>query len=527
MKAKYILLLAAMLVVIYGQAQVNILQPAGIRYANQYSFVEDHNSYYVLQQKHGPDNINFPNVFRATQYVLVKINKYTNQIVAQQPVAGDTTNTDSVVNFFYVHHTIVNNKISILFTKTYLQGGSIINYQGKFVQLDTNLNITIPEKDIPTTQTCINYIVQAKDKGILLSYISNIPTSSSYELYSEYIFLDSIGNIVTRDTIGIAPNTHPYNHNVIDLVNSNNKGYLVLGNNILGDNSWLGFYLADSNMQIVDTFRLKTDQMYYKGDLIHYQRRINLLQLPSGGIISSALFATQVPTGAGFYPVIAKHGQNSRYAVDTFVVFGAIDSTDYGHFGFNLAHFINYNRFDNSIYCIDATHRGIYGDCKSSYNYVEVMRLDTNLHTIWRKYIYFGPDSCATGTNIATPYQRSGVIVQVGASAIPQGNSLGTSFDFYIDSTGNPLPTGNISNIHVRDRITIYPNPATDKITIDDVHGALAATIIYNTSGQKVLHQQLMGNKQMVLVETLPPGLYFVVVKTKDGETVTFKLMRQ
>jgi len=81
-------------------------------------------------------------------------------------------------------------------------------------------------------------------------------------------------------------------------------------------------------------------------------------------------------------------------------------------------------------------------------------------------------------------------------------------------------PTDNIQNVKT-DQLKIYPNPATDVITISG--GNIQTVIITDIQGRKVLEQE--GNGQTVNISSLQSGLYIANVKFENGSTLIQKLI--
>lgn len=85
-----------------------------------------------------------------------------------------------------------------------------------------------------------------------------------------------------------------------------------------------------------------------------------------------------------------------------------------------------------------------------------------------------------------------------------------------------PLKTGTVKNL------TIYPNPATDKITVSAVNGLSDATIkIVNGSGKVVVIKSNVSGKQTDMnVSHLAAGIYVVQVQSGSSLT-TYKFVKQ
>jgi hypothetical protein len=60
-------------------------------------------------------------------------------------------------------------------------------------------------------------------------------------------------------------------------------------------------------------------------------------------------------------------------------------------------------------------------------------------------------------------------------------------------------------------RLLVYPNPATDKITIEIAEGQAPSQLsIMNLNGEEVLTRSLIKPKTQIDISNLPSGIYFV-----------------
>ena len=73
--------------------------------------------------------------------------------------------------------------------------------------------------------------------------------------------------------------------------------------------------------------------------------------------------------------------------------------------------------------------------------------------------------------------------------------------------------------------LTIYPNPASDYITLGTSNNATVTSIqIISVTGRVVLNQT-GSNLQSINIQRLPEGLYIVKVCPKSGKCITSKLL--
>jgi len=82
--------------------------------------------------------------------------------------------------------------------------------------------------------------------------------------------------------------------------------------------------------------------------------------------------------------------------------------------------------------------------------------------------------------------------------------------------------TLNVSNFEIENNTIIYPNPATDMVSIDLKDDVLKSVAIYNELGQQV--KKVTTNK--VNISNLSNGIYFVKITSQNGEAVTKKIIK-
>lgn len=74
--------------------------------------------------------------------------------------------------------------------------------------------------------------------------------------------------------------------------------------------------------------------------------------------------------------------------------------------------------------------------------------------------------------------------------------------------------------------ILIYPNPASDKITINMPAAGASKVTIYDVTGHSMYTREMQGNYFTIPVDRLPAGIYTVQV-IQDGNTFTQKLVKK
>jgi hypothetical protein len=84
------------------------------------------------------------------------------------------------------------------------------------------------------------------------------------------------------------------------------------------------------------------------------------------------------------------------------------------------------------------------------------------------------------------------------------------------------VPNGSLG-IQASERqstVTIYPNPATDRIAISNMPlSGKAEYSIFNLYGNKVLSGNLTGERPTIKIGNLTPGMY--ILRVTDGKSVS------
>ncbi|MFT4758542.1 MAG: hypothetical protein ACI9XO_000899 [Paraglaciecola sp.] len=84
----------------------------------------------------------------------------------------------------------------------------------------------------------------------------------------------------------------------------------------------------------------------------------------------------------------------------------------------------------------------------------------------------------------------------------------------------NTFNTTATNEQFISDKVSIYPNPATDALTIDlgDLTGERVE--VYNTVGQRLMLQEIQGQKVTLAIQDLEKGVHLVKVWTDRGVAV-------
>ena len=109
-------------------------------------------------------------------------------------------------------------------------------------------------------------------------------------------------------------------------------------------------------------------------------------------------------------------------------------------------------------------------------------------------------------------------IYMVKAYAIVNG------FTFYGPETTFQTWTENVNELE--SSLKLYPNPTANVLNVEGE--GLSSVEIYNTMGQRVLTQEVNGNKALINTESLNSGVYFIRIYANDGSMLnrTFSVAR-
>ena len=74
--------------------------------------------------------------------------------------------------------------------------------------------------------------------------------------------------------------------------------------------------------------------------------------------------------------------------------------------------------------------------------------------------------------------------------------------------------------------LKVYPNPTTNMLNVEG-EGTVSVEV-YNTVGQRVMKQEVNGNKTLINTESLNNGIYFLRIFANDGNVLnrTFSVAR-
>lgn len=524
----------------YGQQ--NILSTIGMDNFFVASFQETNTDIYVLRMK---DKVIRTTFLNNPQYVIQKYDKNSLQLIAEKPIISDTTLTnDTVIHEYTTKLFVKGGKIHLVYSTAFIRDTLHRFFSDQFVdicymQLDTNLNEVSPKN------TLIRYAGNSifGPPGIVkfsklynkmcIVYVRNDTLLDNSNL-SSYIFVDALGNGIAYDTIPVKPSKHFVRHFLFNISEYPGARLIMSGMDMAqvdsGAGITYGFVLTDSLFNVIDTFYTIDDFSYYyssnikNGKFDFYVPRS--VTLPTGSVIGGGIMEENVPNGERF-TATAKYDVNNRFRIDTVIRYPHIDGNDRTHnTGLASENNIAYNSTDNLVYQAEVTHQTQGNRCTNSYNYLEITAIDTNMKLRWQKFIYSGEGYCMFEFNTVPCVGRSGVLVGGPITNTADPTQPTGYFLYRIDSSSN---TGVENNqmLNIRDRVEIRPNPARDRIIVDDILQGMSFVTIFDMMGKQILSSNSNPSKVEFSIGNLPPGTYIVRVALRGGSSVSKTFIKQ
>ncbi|PCJ27667.1 MAG: hypothetical protein COA97_03350 [Flavobacteriales bacterium] len=118
-----------------------------------------------------------------------------------------------------------------------------------------------------------------------------------------------------------------------------------------------------------------------------------------------------------------------------------------------------------------------------------------------------------TGTADLDPDTSTNIVVSGGGSR-----------DYFIIKLSQDFPVGIVDRREVKN-LTIYPNPASQQITIDNKQITIASIEINDITGKLI--KTINPTTNTVDVSDLPSGIYFLQITTANGTIITQKFIKK
>ena len=92
-----------------------------------------------------------------------------------------------------------------------------------------------------------------------------------------------------------------------------------------------------------------------------------------------------------------------------------------------------------------------------------------------------------------------------------------------INSIKLSSPVGSnlsVSDLELKSNLNIYPNPATDALTIELKSSTISSLDVYDVSGKYLFNQVLSDKVNTVNIEKLATGIYFFKVNSSEVSSI-------
>jgi hypothetical protein len=143
-----------------------------------------------------------------------------------------------------------------------------------------------------------------------------------------------------------------------------------------------------------------------------------------------------------------------------------------------------------------------------------------------------GTSSLSAFIRIARPNDTiGGFYCDLNVPSVPEGmepiDSLQTLFDAWLGTTVS------VQEYDFSQQVLVYPNPATDQLTIDSRKLAagdkgIAKIELYNLLGYRIMEifpSEIVNYNVTMDISVFPDGVYFIAISHNDGTMITRKLI--
>ena len=422
-----------------------------------------------------------------------------------------------------------------------------------FTQLDSNLNVVVASKPVLSFDKISKYAFWV----IGFSSTTNSQTTLSYDVRdtledvfynpqssaTKLLTVDDTGAIVHSKFLGWEPvsdvTNFPIHASTDDLYRLSDNQYFakVDFQDSLFHGQLYSLLELDSNLDLVDTFDFPIN--YYganpPGKLVYGLGSLQegLIFLPTGSLIRSAggIYKDRSTNVDYRYYGLGKGDPSTGYRSSKIYFPPVTDTDDYWHSG-DLGYYgANYNKYDNLVYSFTSTKSdNDFGYCfNDEDNLGQLAAVDTNLNEQWVKYLRPSPGYCVQTFCIAVPDNRKGVIIS-GVTFKLAGRNENTPlepFIYYVDRSTRLGVDEPKSHFIISDQFSLFPNPATDAITIQNVLGSRYDYTVYNALGQRLISGTAQGAKNTIDVQSLPAGVYGINIQSPAKEAGHFEVFEE
>ena len=258
----------------------------------------------------------------------------------------------------------------------------------------------------------------------------------------------------------------------------------------------------------------------YKG----FPSGIGYSDIKNGLLFSGGNFAVTSLTATGCYnwaiTALHRHSKANNYVANRTLFIPNSNCTNYSSEG-GSSKKLFYSEVDQFVYYASTNHDapGALNLCDTIQNDIQIVCVDTNLNLRWKKFISPKKDRCIRIAQVLQPVGGSGLTITgyYLDAQTPSDKTLQGGFIIHVDSTG-VLDVGSQPNFTIRDRFTVYPNPAKNGFWLEDATGIPSKAFVYDLAGQPIASYTLTGRKNWLELPTGKAGMFLLRVIPEWGE---------
>ena len=158
---------------------------------------------------------------------------------------------------------------------------------------------------------------------------------------------------------------------------------------------------------------------------------------------------------------------------------------------------------------------------------VMIVKVDSNLNTIWQKHI-----ACKTATmrlmNLL-PTDDGGVLALYWEQASLTGAQLMNTKLIKIGPNGEVTTIYEFKSPMRNSMVSLYPNPASKHITLESkqANQSIISYTLYDVQGKVLQSKQLNSRQVQIDIEQLSKGVYIIQGRTTDGTKFSQKFVKE
>lgn len=138
------------------------------------------------------------------------------------------------------------------------------------------------------------------------------------------------------------------------------------------------------------------------------------------------------------------------------------------------------------------------------FDFVNILLADKTAPDYNKGFVQFSINARAGLTPLTQINNRAGIYFDINPVVLTN----------YAENRIAPVGIGNIS---IDTKISIYPNPVTDILTIKTEQNDFETIVLMNSMGQTVASQQVTDNTSYINMKHLPAGLYYIQLTGSKG----------